>query len=232
VKQLFRVVPMAAALLMGCAAPTSPRPSVDSSLAPDQIVRALSNRKLTSRGTSNDGFGLATFKAFLQPLDTRCQADGGHLAATAPTEVRFTLRDANSAFHEARVSMPLRLACRNGAGTLWSVEARYNETTFFPSSWADAVFYYATIPLTFEPGAVNGAARVSEADSCQSMREQYTRRLRDDPKVGMKVQFGVIIDVRFPLVQVQYDEFGRRLKGREQEWVQAYTLNAGTNCPQ
>jgi len=39
------------------------------------------------------------------------------------------------------------------------------------------------------------------------------------PQVGMKVQYGVIIDVRFPLVLVQFDEFGRRMKSRDQEWV-------------
>lgn len=231
-RRVLRLAPVHAVLLLGCAAPPPHSQSVDPTLSPEQIARALSNRKLTSRGTSNDGFGLATFKAFLRPLDVRCQADGGNLAATTPTEVRFIFRDANSAFHEARVSMPQRLTCRNGVGMLWSVEARYNGTTFFPSSWADAVFYYATIPLTYVPGAMNAVAQASESDSCQPVREQYTKRLRVDPKVGMKVQFGVIVDVRLPMVQVQYDEFGRQMKGREQEWVQASTLTAGANCPQ
>jgi len=36
--------------------------------------------------------------------------------------------------------MPQRLACRNSAGTLWGAAIRYNETTFFPSAWAEAVF--------------------------------------------------------------------------------------------
>ena len=42
----------------------------------EQIVRALSNRKLTARGTSNDQFGLESFRQFLLPLERRCQADG------------------------------------------------------------------------------------------------------------------------------------------------------------
>lgn len=230
--RVLRLAPVHATLLVGCAAPIPSSESVDPALSPEQIVQALSNRKLTSRGTSNDGFGLATFKAFLRPLDVRCQAGGGYLAATAPAEVKFSFRDANNNFHEARVLMPRKLACRDSAAMLWSVEARYNETTFFPSSWADAVFYYATVPLTFEPGAVNATAQADAADICQPMRDQYTKRLRADPKVGMKVQFGVIIDVRLPMVQVQYDEDGRRLKTREQEWVQASTLSAGANCPQ
>jgi hypothetical protein len=230
--RVLRLAPVHATLLVGCAAPLPSSQYVDPALSPEQIVRALSNRKLASRGTSNDGFGLATFKAFLRPLDVRCQAGGGYLVATAPAEVKFSFRDSNNNIQEARVSMPRKLACRGSVGTLWSVEARYNETTFFPSSWADAVFYYATVPLTFELGAVNATAQADAADSCQPMRDQYTKRLRADPKVGMKVQFGVIIDVRFPMVQVQYDEDGRRLKTREQEWVQASTLSAGANCPQ
>lgn len=229
-------------LLAGCATPTPPRPQVDPSLSPEQIVRALSNRKLTSRGKSSDGFGLEAFKPFLRPVELRCQTDGGQLVAAAPAEVVFTFRDANSAFHEARVYMPQRLICRSTAGTLWGIEARYNETSYFPSAWADAVFYYATIPLNFVTGAeveshdprsrTNLAARIWETDDCQQVRRQYTQQLRTDPRAGMKVQFGVITDVRLPLVQVQYDEAGRRLKGREQEWVQASTLSAGSNCPQ
>ena len=237
----MRFALMCVALLVGCAAPP-PRPSIDPALSPEQIVRALSNRKLTARGTSNDQFGLESFKQFLHPLERRCQADGGQLFPLSPKEVSFSFRDANSNLREARVSLPQRLACRNGAGTLWGVAIRYNETTFFPSAWAEAVFYYATIPLAFEPGATidrgdpnspaNMAARIKEADDCQPLREQYTKRLRSDPQVGMKVQYGVIIDVRFPLVLVQFDEFGRRMKSRDQEWVQASTLGPWTNCPQ
>lgn len=231
-----------AALLAGCAAPPPPRPSVDPALSPEQIVRALSSRKLTSRGTSDDGFGLESFKLFLRPLDLRCQSDGGQLIAAAPTGVVFTFRDANNNSREARVYMPRRLACRNSVGSLWGAEVRYNETTFFPSSWADTVFYYATIPLTFEPSAaldrgdpnsaMNSTARRKEADECQPWRERYAKRVRANPAVGMKVKFGVIIDVRQPLVLVQYDGLGKQVKGRDQEWVQASTLGPGSNCPE
>jgi hypothetical protein len=240
-KLALRFTPVFVALLAGCAAPSPSRPSVDPTLSPEQLVRGLSSRKLTSRGTSNDGFGLESFKPFLRPLDLRCQADGGQLVAIAPTAVVFTFRDANSTLNETRVYVPQKVACRSTGATLWGVQAHYNETTFFPSAWADAVFYYATIGLTFESGAMldrsdpnsamNLAARVRDADDCQPLREQYTKRLRSEPKVGMNVQFGTIVDVRFPLVQVQYDESGRRLKGRDQEWVQASTLSAGTTCP-
>lgn len=241
-KLALRFAPVFVALLGGCAAPPASRPSAAPTLSPEQLVRALSGRKLTSRGTSNDGFGLESFKPLLRPLELRCQADGGQLIAIAPTGVVFRFRDVSDIMQEARVYLPQKVACRSSAATLWGVQARYNETTFFPSTWADAVFYYSTIALTFESGAVLDrsdpnspaalAARAKDADNCQLLREQYAKRLRSDPQVGMNVQFGTIIDVRLPLVQVQYDESGRRLKGRDQEWLPASALNAGTNCPQ
>ena len=99
----MRFAQMCVALLVGCAAPT-PRPTIDPALSPEQIVRALSNRKLTARGTSSDQFGLESFKQFLLPLDRRCQADGGQLSPLSPKEVSFSFRDANSNLREARVN--------------------------------------------------------------------------------------------------------------------------------
>ena len=49
---------------------------------------------------------------------------------------------------------------------------------------------------------------------------------------GMKVKFGVIIEVRQPMVLVQYDALGKQVKGRDQEWVQASTLGLGSTCPE
>jgi hypothetical protein len=208
-QSVLRLAPVLAAPLMGCGATAPPRPAIDPALSPEQIVRALSGRKLTSRGTSSDGFGLEALKPFLRPLDLRRQAGGGQLIALSPTGVVFTFREANSSLHETRVYLPQKVACRGGAGTLWGLDARFDGTTFFPSAWAEKVFYHATIPLTFAAAAAfdrsdpnsptNLVARAKDADDCQPIREQYTRRLRADPRVGMKVQFGVIIDVRLPM---------------------------------
>lgn len=90
-------------LLIGCAG-SPPRPAVDPAMSPDQVVRALSNRKLTSRGLSNDGFGLAAFKPFLRPLESRCRMDEGQLVPMSITEVNFKFRDANNVYHQARVA--------------------------------------------------------------------------------------------------------------------------------
>lgn len=93
--------------------------------------------------------------------------------------------------------------------------------------------------LAFESGATidrddpnspwNRAAQIKGADGCQPLRQQYTKQVRNNPAVGMKVKFGVIIDVRQPMVLVQYDAFGRQVKGRDQEWVPTSTLGPGSN---
>jgi len=48
----FLVVPVLGVLMVGCVAPAPSRPSVDPTLTPEQIVRGLTSRKLTSRGRS------------------------------------------------------------------------------------------------------------------------------------------------------------------------------------
>jgi hypothetical protein len=230
----FLVVQVLSALVVGCAAPAPSRPSVDPTLTPEQIVRGLTSRKLTSSGTSPGGYGLAAFKPYLRPLELRCQADGGLFLAFDPSEIVFDFRDANSVQHRARVSMPQRLACRGTSQAIWGAAIRYSDTTFFPSSWAGEVYYYATIQLTFEAGQTAGPGSsgiAAGADPCQPARERYTQLLRTAPRVGMKVRFGVIVDVRHPLVLVQYDDLGRKANGREQEWIQASALAPGSNCP-
>lgn len=229
-----------AALLGGCAAPA--RPLIDPTLPPERIVQSLSNHKLSSRGTSNDGFGLDSFKSYLRPVELRCQRDGGNLAVVAVTEVHFGFRDPSGAFRESRVSMPQRIACRSASGSIWGISASYANPTFFPSAWTGDVYYYATVPLIYEAGAsldrsdpnspMSRAARIKEATDCEPWRQQYTKQVRSNPTVGMKVKFGVIVEVRPPMVLIQYDEFGRQMKMRDQEWVQASTLGPGANCPE
>lgn len=85
----FLVMHVLSALMVGCAAPAPSRPSIDPTLTPEQIVRELSSRKLTSRGTSPDGYGLAAFKPYLRPLELRCNADGGQFVAFDPSEIAF-----------------------------------------------------------------------------------------------------------------------------------------------
>lgn len=61
-------------------------------------------------------------------------------------------------------------------------------------------------------------------------QDAATRALRQNPRVGDKTLIGVIIDVRLPMVLVQYDELYRQIGNRPQaEWVRVETLSAPLN---
>jgi hypothetical protein len=229
----------AAFLLVGCAAPASP--PVSATLQPEQVVRALSARKMTARGDPDVVFGLAMLKTHLQPALDRCRADGGTIEVLGRSAVQFAPRVEGSGRSEAQLLLPSKLACRTNSTFSWGTDVRYAETKFFPSQWAGEMYYYATVQLGFVSGtklelteassASNREAARKQSAECTTLRQAYTERLRASPTVGMSVAFGTIIDLRPPLALVQYDAFGRQTKGREQDWVQISTLSAGSDCP-
>lgn len=73
--------------------------------------------------------------------------------------------------------------------------------------------------------AMAESERDSKAKSERASAE--TRRLRSAPKVGDQAMEGVIIEVRAPLVLIQYSDLQRRMFGKPQtEWIRSDTLNA------
>jgi hypothetical protein len=230
----------AALLLVGCAAPPS-RP-VSATLQPEQIVRSLSARKLTARGDPDAVYGLAMLKTYLQPALDRCRVDGGQIEVLGHSQVWFVPRVEGSAGRsQAQLLLPGKLACRANSAFAWGADVRYAEPTFFPSQWAGETYYYANIQLGFIPGtqlevsepssASNRDAAHNARGECSALRQAYNERLRASPAIGMSVAFGTIIDLRPPLALIQYDAFGRQMKGREQDWIQISSLSAGSDCP-
>lgn len=230
----------AALMLVGCAAPASP--PVSATLQPEQIVRSLNARKLTARGDPDAVYGLAMLKTLLQPAFDRCRTDGGQMEVLSRSQVWFAPRVEGSAGRaQAQLLLPSRFACRANSQFAWGANARYAEPTFFPSQWAGETFYYANVQFDFISGtqlelteassASNRDAARRQSAECLTSRQAYTERLRASPAVGMTVAFGTIIDLRPPLALIQYDAFGRQMKGREQDWVQISTLSAGSDCP-
>lgn len=228
------------ALLVGCAAPTSP--PVSSALQPEQIVRSLSARKLTARGDADTVFGLAMLKTYLQPALDRCRTDGGQIEVLGRSQVWFTARVEGAAGRsQAQLLLPSKLACRTNSAFTWGADIRYAEPTFFASQWAGEMYYYANMQLGFIPGtqlelteagsASNREAARKQSAECLTLRQAYTERLRASPAIGMDVAFGTIIGLRPPLALIQYNAFGRQTKGQEQEWVQISSLSAGSDCP-
>ena len=228
------------ALLAGCATPASP--PVISTLQPEQIVRSLNARKLTARGDSDAVYGLAMLKTYLQPALDRCRADGGQIEVLGRSQVWFAPRVQGAAGRsQAQLLLPSKLACRVTSAFTWGADIRYAEPTFFASQWAGEMYYYANMQLGFIAGTQLELTEASSASSreaarnaskeCSAMRQAYTERARANPTVGMNVAFGTITDLKPPLALIQYDTFGRQMKGRDQEWVQISSLSAGSDCP-
>jgi hypothetical protein len=234
-------VAAAATLVLGCAAPAAP-PIDANRVQPEQIFQSLSSRKLSARGDPDAAYGLAQIKEYLRPVFDRCRVDGGEMTVLGRSQIRFAPRvEGNGGRSHVQLLLPVRLGCRTSTALLWGADASYAEPTFFASQWAGEVFYSVVMHFGFLPGGQleltepSSASRREAASGmnkeCSALRMAYNEKLRSSPTVGMTVAFGTIIDLRPPLALVQYDAFGRQMKGREQEWLQISSLSAGTDCP-
>lgn len=230
----------AVALVAGCA--DAPAPVIDRNLSPERVVQSLNGRALTARGDGDAVYGIAPIKEFLQPAIGRCAADGGALEMLARAEVRFAPKvQAGTGPQRAALHLPTKVGCRVNGTFAWGGTLAYDKPMFFVSSWAESTFYYVTTATVFVPGAQlewtepnsssNMEASRKRNEECTALRQTFTERLRSRPEVGMTVGSGVIIDVKLPLVLVQYNVLGRQLKGRDEEWVPAASLAAGSECP-
>lgn len=225
---------------VGCA--SGPQlPPVDPTAPPETIIQTLSGRRLYAGNKWDGMFGLDSLHKHLRPLEMRCQADGGTLVQRGMKDVRFDFRDPGGNVHSANVSLPRTLGCRSLTGRIgWGVSLSYEKSAMYIATHFGNDFgYSADVPLqyiaatTFDRTEPNGnvyqeTARRRLAE-CSAKRDAYTQRVRQKPQVGMPVDFSVIVDVKPPLALVQYDSFGRNIKGREQEWVPISTLAAGSD---
>lgn len=230
---------LATLVLAACAGSTLPR--VDTARTPEQAVAAFGAAKLSARGDLDALFGIADVRALARPMVDRCRVDGGDLAVLGRSQVRFAAKVNSVGLQQAQLLLPTRVACRTGSAFLWGADLAYRETKFFPSQWAEQMYYSADLRSSFisgpslettEPTSMtNRETAKQRSDECSAKRAAYTQRLRSEPRVGMEPAFGTIIEVRPPLVLIQYNVFGSQVKGRDQEWVQISGLSSGANCP-
>jgi hypothetical protein len=223
----------------GCAAPAPA--SVDPSRSPEQVLQSLNTRKLSTMSESDASFGLAGIKELMRPAIERCRLDGGDIAVLGRTEVRFAAKVSSSGLQPAQRVLPTRLACRNSANFLWGASVSYAEPTYFPSQWTGEVYYYANLRFGFvsgdslertEPGSAgNREIERRVSSECAARRQAYSQRVRASPQIGMEVAFGTIVELKPPLALVQYNSFGRQMKGRDQDWLRIDSLSAGSDCP-
>ena len=231
---------MAVATLVGCA--SRALPPVDPTLQPEQIIKSLNGRKMTTRGDPDVMFGWVTIKAFMQPASVRCRSDGGQIEVLNRSYVRFPARDFDrSGRAQIDLLLPTKLECRLNSAASWGIDIGYAKTEFFTSTLGGDRFYLAEMQLGFVPSTrpgLTGADGASDLEAvrkrnaeCSTLRQAYTERLRASPGIGMSVMYGTIIDLKPPLALIQYDGLGMQMKGRKQEWVPISTLSAGSDCP-
>lgn len=104
-------------------------------------------------------------------------------------------------------------------GGPWPPQHRY---AFYTAEQAQA-FEAAQQSISRERGA---ALRQSVNDRAER-QTAATRALRQNPRVGDRTLVGVIVEVKLPLVLIQYDELYRKLGNRPQtEWVNVDTISA------
>lgn len=104
-------------------------------------------------------------------------------------------------------------------GGPWPLQHRF---AFYTADQAMA-FEAAQQSLNRERGAASRQATIDRAER----QTAATRALRQNPRVGDRTLVGVIVEVKLPLVLIQYDEMYRKLGNRPQtEWVNVDTLSA------
>ena len=223
------------ALLAGCAT-APPAPDVRTT---DQVVTQTSGRKISINDNVRSGLQFA-----IAPIANRCQREGGALLDFRINVVQFY--DRRGSQGPRSVSLPSRVVCKVGDRSAWGADLRVSEAQYLvASSIGDGVNYYGTVLAGYVPpeqlqaeGERQAADRASEQRAretqmreCAALREAYTKRVQSNPVPGMKVGFGMIIEVRGAIALVQYDTLGRQVKQKDQEWVPVSSLGPGEDCP-
>ena len=215
--------------------------------SPEQVVAQTSGRSMaaTDTVTPGSGFGLDGFAYALAPITNKCREQQGVLMTGTKRAVVF--QDRRRQLAPRSLSLTEIIVCTVASTPVWAANVEVQQPEYLVAqSFGTGINYYGEVAATFVAGetvlanrAKAEAARRREVESrqaerseCQRRREEFGKSVRADPHVGMKVAFGLIVDLKPPLALIQYDAFGQTVKGRSQEWIQISTLGAGQDCPQ
>lgn len=191
------------------------------------------------------GLGLA-----LRPISDRCIADGGRLVEGRLK--RFEFKEVKDRRQPVSSAMPGRVVCSVDDRLAWGADIEITDGTYFvPLSGGELLYESVVVTRFIDASALadeakreaEGRERIAtylqeqrraedaRAKECTALRDEYSKRVRSNPRVGMRVQFGMIIEVKQPLALVQYDSAAVPIKGREQEWIAVSLLGPGEDCP-
>lgn len=235
-------------VLFGCAA----GPDTTATLSPEEVVARMSGRSMATNDTVTFGvgYGLDGLAYALQPLTHKCRQQQGQPVTGRKRNVIF--QDRRKELRPITLGLTETVACYQGATALWAANIELIDPEYLVAkSIGTGINYYAKVKTTFVPGAVVNAnreraeqeriaaeassktqaeARQAQLAQCRLRREEQSRAIQTRPTVGMRVALGLIVEVKPPLVLLQYDEHGQMLRGRQQEWVPASTLKAVDDC--
>jgi hypothetical protein len=225
-----------ALFLQGCVAgPAPPNPR-----SPAEVVARASGTKLSFGENVVPGLRFA-----LAPVDGKCKQESGQLVADKTAAVSFVDRRREQS--NRTLQFPIRMVCKHDGSVVWGLDIELQSPKYLIGpSMGDGVFYYGEVRTTYVPPdviiaeqrvtegreAANRSAMEAQRQECARLREAYRQRLISHPQPGMKVAYGMIVEVKGAIALVQYDASGRQIKGRDTEWIPVSTLGAGEDCPQ
>ena len=223
-------------LLIAACAVGPAKPDIRS---PEEIVARANGTTLSSGNNLVQGISFA-----LSPVGEKCRQQSGQLVQDKAVSVSFV--DRRRAQSDRILQVPARMVCKAEVGEPWGVTIDLqNPRYLIGPSVGDGVFYYADLRTSYVPGDVIATeqrlARRREAEDkssmesqlheCAKLRADYLQRLRNHPQPGMKVALGMIVEVKGNIALIQYDAFGRQMKGKDTEWTAVSTLGPGEDCP-
>ena len=242
------IATVAALLLSACAANvTDPR-------TPEQVVAQTSGRSMAANDTvtPGSGFGLDGLAYVLSPLTQKCHQQQALMLTGRKRQVIF--QDRRKESRPASLALTEIVICSQDSTPLWGANVELIDPEFLVAkSIGSGINYYAKVRATFVSAetiianreaaernrvAVEAVKRQNTEDQlvqleqCRRRQEESSKNVQANPKVGMKVAYGLIVEVKHPLALIQYDQRGQALRGRQQEWVPVSTLRAGEDCPQ
>lgn len=224
-------------VLAGCAvAPAGP-----DNRTTERVVAETSGRPIAVNNNVSAGLDAA-----IAPISNRCRRDTGSLVPVAYEAVSFAPYNGGQ-LPPMRVTLPSRLACRVAGQDIWAFDVLIGNPRFLNATYiGSGVNYYGAAITRFVSReqmqadaanaarlrAANQSAQEARSRECAALREAYVKRIRANQAPGMKVDRGMIIDVRSPIALVQYNTYWQQTKQKDQEWVQIQALGPAEDCPQ
>lgn len=219
---------LACAALAGCSSgPTivvadhSPNEVVEWFNANNESWSGFSLKSLLAEGARHTGI-----------VQKKCFQMGGTNAAVYGTSPFI---DRTGAIEERM--LPRGTFCALSDQPSWGITTSVVEGTLVPGtapSYSGRFFYTLMSPDEVQSRLrARELARQKALDQniqCQAEVAHRTQLLNVDPRVGMQTHLGVAIDVRAPLVLIQYKPELRQGRGRDTEWIHMRDLRSALTC--